>query len=66
MWLVEKERKKAEARKKFEEKKAKAATAATVPSTSKTKEKKSKPDEEILPEIEWYVGTGKKKGMSKR
>lgn len=37
-----------------------------APGTSKTKEKKAKQDtakEEPLPDFEWYVGTGKKKGL---
>ncbi len=39
-------------------------TASAMPTTSKTKEKKAKQDEEVLPDFEWNVGTGKKKGMS--
>ncbi len=38
-------------------------TASAMPTTSKTKEKKAKQDE-VLPDFEWNVGTGKKKGMS--
>ena len=64
---TEKERKKEEARKKFEDKQAKTAAASALATSSKTKEKKAKQDlnkDEILPDFEWYVGTGKKKGMS--
>ena len=62
----EKERKKAEALRKFEEKKAKSTAASAGATSSKTKEKKAKQDlnkDDVLPDFEWYVGNGEKKGI---
>lgn len=67
--MPEKDRKKAEKQKKFEEKQAKSLTSAASPASppSKTKQKKARLESEDshLPALEWYVGTGEKKGKSK-
>lgn len=52
---VEKERKKAEKQKKFDEKKAKTSNAAATAALSKTKEKKAKQSEEKEAPLPKYV-----------
>lgn len=61
---IEKERKKAEKQRQFEEKKAKLANA---PTESKTKDKKAKSaatKTESLPDFAWRMGSGEKKVLS--
>lgn len=63
---LEKDRKKAEKQKKFDEKEA-ARKVQQESGTSKTKEKKVKPEvakEELLPDFEWSAGSGKKKHLA--
>lgn len=64
---VEKERKKAEKQKKFDEKKAKTSGSAATAAPSKTKEKKAKQGAEKeapLPEYVEQTAPGQKKSMS--
>lgn len=70
-FVVERDQKKAEKLKKFEDKKAKTLTSLASISPSKTQQKKAKHGSEeghlpAIPAIEWYAGTGEKKGKSTR
>ena len=70
-FVVDRDRKKAEKLQKFEDKKAKSLTSLASTSPSKTQQKKAKHGSEeghlpAIPAIEWYAGTGEKKGKSRR